>query len=93
LALVLITAARKEETPPESACYTPDFNHLGKIEDLLDEAINKRSQLALKELVRDFLSLAICVARQMCYQLYWNDGLTCPFTSLHFAPPSHPVVP
>ena len=29
----------------------------------------------------------------MCYQLYWRDGVTCPFTGLRFAPPGRPVMP
>ena len=57
LYLVLITIARNpggKKTPQESAHPSPNINRLQKIRELLDEAITKRSQSALKHLVRNF---------------------------------------
>ena len=57
LYLVLITIARnpgKKKNPQESAHPSPNINCLWKIRELLEEAITKRSQLALKYLVHNF---------------------------------------
>jgi len=55
--LVLITAARNpggKKTPQESTHPTPNIHRLREIRGLLNEAITKRSQSALRELVRNF---------------------------------------
>lgn len=57
LYMVLITVARNpggNKTPQESTHPSPNINRLRKIIELLDEAITKRSQSALKSLVRNF---------------------------------------
>ena len=57
LCLVLITIARNpggKKTPQEGTHPTPNINRLWRIRELLDEAITKRSQSALKDLMCTF---------------------------------------
>ena len=67
LYLSLICTARNlggKKTPQETVHPTPNFQHLRAILDLLEEATTKRSQSALKELVRHFHSWAMQAARR-----------------------------
>ena len=71
LHLVLNTIARNpggKKTPQESTHPSPDIRRLRRIGDLLDEAITKMSQSALKDLVRNlnpwkYVWPDICVVR------------------------------
>jgi hypothetical protein len=54
--------------------------------------MTKRSQSALKELVRYFLTLPIRFAGCMHCKVFLHDGFHCPVTRQAFAPPGCHVV-